>query len=76
MIAELDPVILLVDLPDFGLEAGDMGTVVLVHDGGRGYEVEFVALDGTTIAVTSLAADEVRAAGAGEIAHARGLASV
>lgn len=29
---ELDLVVLTVDLPEFGLVAGDVGTVVLVHD--------------------------------------------
>ena len=30
----------------------DIGTVVLLHADGKGYEVEFVTLDGETIAVT------------------------
>jgi hypothetical protein len=47
---------------------------VLAHEGGKGYEVEFTALDGNTIAVVTLSDSEVRAAGHGEIAHARGLA--
>jgi len=41
----LDTVVLAVDLPEYGLIQGDLGTVVLVH-GNRGYEVEFVTLDG------------------------------
>ena len=45
MIKELDTIVLTVDLPAFGLHAGDLGTVVLVHKHG-GYEVEFVTLDG------------------------------
>jgi len=31
-----------------------------VHEGGVGYEVEFIALDGETLAVTTLDADRVR----------------
>lgn len=54
MFEELDRVILTEDLPDHGLKAGDVGTVVLVHRGGAGYEVEFVALDGETFAVVSV----------------------
>ncbi len=50
MIKELDRVVLTVDLPEHGLQEGDIGTVVLVHRGGEGYEVEFVALDGETVA--------------------------
>ena len=40
---------------------------------GGGYGVEFVTLDGQTIAVLSLHADQVRQGGAGEIHHARSL---
>jgi uncharacterized protein (DUF433 family) len=51
MVTELDTVILKVDLPEAGLRAGDLGTVVLVHPSGTGYEVEFMTLDGETVAV-------------------------
>jgi hypothetical protein len=71
MIEELDDVVLTRDLAEHGLGAGDIGTVVLVHRGHRGYEVEFTALDGETIAVVTLMADQVRPARAGEIAHVR-----
>jgi hypothetical protein len=73
MIKELDDVILSRDLPAQGLRAGDIGTVVLVHAGHRGYEVEFTALDGETLAVVTLMAGRVRPAQAGEIAHVREL---
>lgn len=68
---ELDNIVLTVDLPEYGLTSGDIGTVVLVHDDGAGYEVEFVALDGKTIAVTSLLASQIRTITHNEIAHAR-----
>lgn len=71
MIRELDSVVLTVDLPEYGLQRGDIGTVVLVHGGGEGYEVEFVTLDGETVAVTSLPALQVRPITGREIAHAR-----
>jgi hypothetical protein len=74
MIRELDSVVLTVDLPEHRLQRGDMGTVVLVHD-DRGYEVEFVALNGDTLAVVSLEKSQVRSIGAGEIAHARQVAA-
>jgi len=73
-IKELDDVVLLTDLPLKGLARGDVGTVVLVHRGGEGYEVEFTALDGETLAVVTLAASQVRPAGRREIAHVRELA--
>ena len=72
---ELASVVLTEDLPDYDLVAGDVGTIVLVHNGGRGYEVEFVALNGQTLAVVSLHADQVRPIGAREIAHARSVAA-
>ncbi len=76
MIRELDEVILDCDLPQHGLRSGDMGTVVLIHENGAAYEVEFTELDGQTIAVVTLLAEQVRPVGSGEIAHARGLARV
>jgi hypothetical protein len=71
MIAELDRVILTEDLSEYGLKAGDIGTVVLVHREGEGYEVEFTALDGETLAVTSVFAAQVRPSVPHEIPHAR-----
>jgi hypothetical protein len=75
MINELDDVILTCDLPEHGLSAGDIGTVVLVHRGAVGYEVEFTSLDGDTIAVVTLMANQVRSTQSGEIAHVRTLAA-
>jgi hypothetical protein len=48
---------------------------VLVHDEGKGYEVEFMTLDGETIAVATLRGEQVRAVQHDEIAHARSIAS-
>ena len=36
MIKELDNIILTVDLPQYGLIAGDIGTVVMVHENHTG----------------------------------------
>ena len=74
MINELDEVMLACDLPEHGLNAGDLGTVVLVHRGAAGYEVEFTSLDGETIAVVTLMANQVRPVQPNAIAHARELA--
>jgi len=70
MIEELDSVVLTCDLPGKGLRRGDIGTVVLLHE-GEGYEVEFMTLDGETLVVVSLSPGQVRAVGLGEIACAR-----
>lgn len=71
MIRELDRVVLTMPRSELGLVAGDIGTVMLVHEGGKGFEVEFVALGGDTFAVTTLTADDVRPVDRNEIAHAR-----
>ncbi|MBM4042783.1 MAG: DUF4926 domain-containing protein [Planctomycetes bacterium] len=76
MIRELDTVVLKDDLPEQGLERGDVGTVVMVHRGGEGFEVEFVTLDGDTLAVVTLLASQVRPTRRREIAHARVLEAV
>ena len=76
MIRELERVVLTRTMPEVGLEAGDVGTLVLVHKGGRGYEVEFVTLGGETVGVTSLLAIEVRPIDRNEIAHARAVEAV
>ncbi len=74
MFEELDRVILTEALPHYGLEAGDVGTIVLVHNGSRGYEVEFVALDGETLAVVSVHPHQIRQAATRELPHARAVA--
>lgn len=68
---ELDTIILAEDLPERGLQAGDIGTVVLIHQSGAGYEVEFAALDGETVAVVTVLSKQVRPIARHEIAHAR-----
>ena len=75
MIRELENVILDCNLPDYGLSAGDVGTVVLVHGRGKGYEVEFTTLAGETIAVVTLRTSQVKAVREHLIAHARTLAA-
>ena len=71
MIRELDREVLTRDLGDLGLQTGDIGTAVLVHDAGRGFEVKFVTLNGQTLGVTSVLSADVRPVEQNEIAHAR-----
>ncbi len=73
MIREHDRVVLTVDLPDVGLKQGDIGTVVLIHQGGAGFEVEFMTLAGETIAVATLLPAQVRPITKRDIAHVREL---
>ncbi|MEZ4529309.1 MAG: DUF4926 domain-containing protein [Desulfobacterales bacterium] len=71
MINELDTVVLTEDILHMNLRKGDMGTAVLVHKNGEGYEVEFMTLDGNTIGVTTLLHSQIRMVQQMEIASAR-----
>lgn len=75
MIEELASVVLTTNLPEQGLQAGDIGTVVLVHQEGQGYTVEFMTLSGETVAVITVPAEQIRPIRTNEIAHARELAA-
>ena len=56
---ELDTVVLVRDLPDSGLRAGDLGAVVQVY-GREAVEVEFVTASGRTQALLTLPVHDVR----------------
>jgi hypothetical protein len=72
-------VILSVDLPEEQLMAGDMGTIVEHHPATaaypEGYEVEFFAGNGETLAVVSVPATALRQATRKEVMHVRPLAA-
>lgn len=74
MIEELDIVALTRDLPEAKLAAGDTGTVGMVHEGGKGYTVEFTTFSGSTVSIVTLDAKDIRALRATEIPHAREVA--
>ena len=74
MINEHDRVVLTIDLKNDKLAAGDVGTVVHVYGERKAFEVEFVALDGETVAVVTLEYTQVRPVEHGEITHARRVA--
>lgn len=71
MIQELDSVVITENIPNLKLVKGDIGTVVLVHHDGEGYEVEFMTLSGNTIAVATLFPQQIRMIHEMEIANAR-----
>jgi len=75
MIRELDTVVLTHDIPEHGLKKGDVGAVVHSYADGAAWEVEFVAAEGTTVAVLTLSAIDIRLMGNREILHVRELAS-
>src|SRR5205809_5158875 len=68
MIKEHDCAVLTQDLPEDGLQAGDIGTVVHIHQGGAGYEVEFMTLAGKTVAIVTLLHSQLRAIAQRDIA--------
>ena len=72
---ELDSVVLRRDLPDAGLRAGDVGTVVLVY-GVDAVEVEFVTHAGRTQALRTLAVSEVRPLAGDDLPAVRPVRSV
>ena len=74
MTEELDRVVLTEDVADYDLKAGDVGTVVIVHGEGEGFEVEFMTLNGETIAVVTLLAAQIRPVQRGEITPVRKVA--
>jgi hypothetical protein len=71
MIEEFSNVVLVRDLPEHGLRAGDVGVVVDIYDGGAGYAVEFASLSGDTSDVAVLKASDIRVPGKGEMFAAR-----
>ena len=76
MINELDTVVLTRDLPEHGLETGDVGAVVHIYPGAAAsFEVEFVSAEGRTLALVTLPASDLRPMAGPEILHARRLAS-
>ncbi len=76
MINEHDCVVLTEDMAEENLKAGDIGTVVHIHQSGAGYEVEFMTLAGETVAVVTLLHKQVRSVSPRDIAHTRELSAV
>ena len=73
-IQEHDRVVLTTDLPGEKLTPGDVGTIVHVYRAGEAFEVEFVSLDGETVAVVTLERAQLRPVERREITHARRVA--
>jgi hypothetical protein len=73
-IREHERVVLTTDMPEEKLTTGDVGVVVHIHDEGKAYEVEFVALDGEIFAVVTLEHRHIRVVEQHEITHARRVA--
>ncbi len=75
MFDELDTVVLDHDIDKYGLEEGDLGTVVHLYGDRKTIEVEFVAASGKTIALATLTQKDIRPMARHEILHVRGFAT-
>ncbi|MBI1987191.1 MAG: DUF4926 domain-containing protein [Nitrospinae bacterium] len=75
MIKEHDCIVLTQDLLEEKLQAGDVGTVVHIHQGGAAYEVEFVTLTGHTVAVATVQASQLRPVNQRDLSHVREMAA-
>ena len=73
MIKEFERIILTEDIPNTELKKGDVGVVVQIYNEGEGYEIEFFALNGDTLAVETLESKQVRPVTNREILHVRDL---
>lgn len=72
---KLECVVLAHDVPEHGLKAGDLGTVVEIYSEG-GLEVEFVRGSGTTQALLTLSEKDVRKIDRHDLLTTRRLAEV
>lgn len=66
MFDEHAQVVLKRPLPSLGLEPGAVGVIVHIYGEGAAYEVEFLSLDGSTICVSTVEADDLRQASPGQ----------
>jgi hypothetical protein len=77
-IVEHQLVVLISDLPDEGLMAGDVGVVLLRHEGianvPSGYTIEVTTLLGETVAIVDVEHGMVRAADPHDVRHVRSVA--
>ena len=71
MFEELARVVLTTDIEEEGLKAGDAGTIVHMYPGGDAFIVEFLTLDGDTIALVDLLPSQARPVTNRDVTHAR-----
>ena len=71
MLLEHERIVLTADIPEEGLKAGDVGTIVHIYPQHAAYEVEFFSLDGNTVAVATVEREQARAVTRRDVTHAR-----
>ncbi len=59
---------------DEELSPGDVGVIVHIHAGGEAFIVEFMSLEGETVALATVLASQARAVARDDISHARTMA--
>lgn len=70
---KFDIVVLQIDLPEHGLKAGDIGSIVHKYSEEKAVEVEFVTGEGHTLGVITLGYQDLRLMGDHEILHVRSI---
>ena len=58
---------------DVELKPGDVGTIVHIHTGGEAFVVEFMALDGDTLAIATVLPSQARPVSGADMTHARSM---
>jgi len=71
MIKEFERIILNENIPEKHLIKGDIGSVVMIYENGKAYEVEFITITGKTVAVVTLDSHQIRQIRKNEISHVR-----
>ena len=71
MFKELDGVVLTTDIDEEGLKSGDAGTIVHMYPGGDAFIVEFMTLDGDTVALVDILPSQARPVTNKDVTHAR-----
>ena len=70
---ELETVVVNKDIPEHGIERGDIGVIVHTYEDESAVEVEFVSGEGTTLGVITLLSKDVRLMRKDEILYVREL---
>ncbi len=74
MFKEHDQIVLIESVSGDGgvvLKPGDVGTIVHVHPGDEAFVVEFMALDGDTLAIATVLPPQARPVSGADMTHAR-----
>lgn len=73
-LALYDRIVLTADLPGTVFKKGDVGTIVEIYNDGEAFEVEFFAVDGSTLAVETVLASLVTSVSGKLMLHVREIA--